>query len=131
VDAKKNHLETNKISWNAFKDKLVDRKIKSIITDFEVVLSSDKILVLKNDFVDKVLKFNKNLGLIENKWFELINEEIKMIATDAKNWEKEMNNYKEKLKEKEKYTYLPEPETRIDDDISNIFNESKVEIKEE
>ena len=131
VGAKKSILDTNKISWNKFIENNTDRKIKSLITDFELVLSSGDMLVFKNSFNDKVNKFNTNINLIENSFNDYNNSNYKIVATTSDNWENEMNRYKDNIRNNIKYSIIPEPDVAVDEDINSIFGKSKVEIKEE
>ena len=129
VSANKKLLQTNKGLWTEFVNSLENKKIKGMLLDTEIVLASDSILVIKTDFPGKADNINNNLSLIEEEFNKNTNMMYNLIAISNSNWQKEMEKYKENLKNNIAYKMLKEPSLDNDSTLDDIFSKQKIEIK--
>ena len=129
VEAKKELLTTNKNVWNEFINDLNNKKIKGMILDSEVVLSSKKIIVLKTNLDEKASQINNNLKIIEEYFNKYTSEDYKLISISIEKWNNEMEKYKENIKNNIKYQIMDEPSLNNDGIIDDIFVNKKIEIK--
>ncbi|MGN1379363.1 MAG: DNA polymerase III subunit gamma/tau [Bacilli bacterium] len=130
VDASKKYKIENTSNWEKFLDLVEDKKIKGLVEDTTVVLSSNSIIVLTSKIENMVNEINKNINIIEKKFNTMYNTNYKLIATSNKNWEIKMNEYKINLSKKISYNYIKEPEISSNyDEVSDIFDITKIEEK--
>ena len=129
VEAKKDLLTNNKAIWNEFINDLNNKKIKGMILDSEVVLSSKKIIVLKTNLDEKASQINNNLKIIEEYFNKYTSEDYKLISISIEKWNNEMEKYKENIKNNIKYQIMDEPSLNNDGIIDDIFVNKKIEIK--
>lgn len=143
--ADKTVLLENKEKWLDFNRKIsVKNKLKPIIIDNTVVLSSNEISILIDSQESIVNMFNMNLKEIEDEYEEKIGIKMKFIALTNDEWEKYKKEYIKKLKEKYVYQIMVEPSYQHDikenieeplkstsdsNEVLNIFNNDHVEIK--
>lgn len=130
VDASKKYKIENTSNWEKFLDLVEDKKIKGLVEDTTVVLSSNSIIVLTSKIENMVNEINKNINIIEKKFNTMYNTNYELIATSNKNWETKMNEYKINLSKKISYNYIKEPEMCSNyDEVSDIFDITKIEEK--
>ena len=130
VDASKKYKIENTNNWCKFVNLVEDKKIKGLIEDTIVVLSSNSIIVLTTKLENMVNEINKNINIIENNFNNMYNTNYELIATSNENWENKMNEYKINLSKKISYSYMKEPVLSSNyDDISDIFDIAKIEEK--
>lgn len=130
VSASKDYLNENKSSWKSFIKECDNKKLKGIIIDIEVVLSSDSYLVLKTDLEEKINLFNDELKKIEESYNKYTNKNYKLICIDEEKWQIEIEKYKKALSSGKKYELLKEPSKNCSEVITqNIFVEQKIEVK--
>ncbi len=131
VNAQKNYLEEAKKKIATFANSLnIDGKIKSIMLDSNVVVSSDTNLILTCANSHNVETANKMLSEIETAFKKELNYDYKMIFLTVENWNAERTKYIENLKNKKVYTYIEEPTAKdeLSTEINSVFDLSKVEI---
>ena len=127
--ANKKLLQANKRLWNEFVSNLSNKKIKGILLDTEIVLASDKILVIEADFQEKADLINNNLLNIEELLSRDQNQTYNLISISKNRWEKEVENYKNNIKNKIIYQIKEEPKLEIRSELDDIFQKQKIEIK--
>lgn len=130
INANKKFLEQAKGLWNEFIEKTTVKKVKALTLDFDVVLASDEIIILKNDFQDKVDKLNDQINYLENQFNKLVNTNYRIAGVNTEDWNQETENYKENKKNKIEYKYIEEDTPQIDGEIVDIFENDVIEIKE-
>lgn len=145
AEADKNQLIKFKENWKKFVKNISSSSVaKNFVIDCDVVLASSKINIVVHPQNSVVELFNKNLIDIENEYKDNLNINIKFIALTQEDWEMQKKEYVKKLKDGYVYTLIEEPETGIEesklsdisedeekksDNIIDIFDKSKVEIK--
>ena len=126
VSATKSMKEKNIIKWNEFLQTTNDKKLKGLLIDSNIVLSSSDIIILVVAMNEEAEIINENLDQIS----ESFNSSYKFAAISKDRWEKEMVLYKNNLKNNIKYVLKEEPkeEYQEDDIIDDIFDTSKIEV---
>lgn len=147
--ADKNLLKKCKETWTSFIQSLsVSDARKSMVIDAEVVMASPSIQILINSQASMVEMFNHNLTAIEQKYQDIYEVEIHLVALTLEEWEEYKKDYIKKLKEHYVYEWMEEPVPPIEEentvsnssieeettssdytDVLTIFSEDHVEIK--
>jgi len=131
VNAQKQYLQENKELINNYQNStVISGKIKSILLDSTLVVSSDKYIVLTCDNDSIASSANKEIDQIEQDLKKEFNKEIKVIFISYERWLKEKQKYIENLKKGVRYTFLEEPTISKTEEIelSDVFDKSKIEI---
>ena len=130
VNAKREFLGNNKQMFELIKNDVnIDGKIKSIITDCQVVAASDKNLIITcyNDHIAN--DSNKYIKAIETIILDTFQKNIKIIFISEEKWHIEKEKYIKNLKNNYKYEYIEEQNSLESDTIINdVFDISKVEV---
>lgn len=130
VNANKTYLNSIKENWDEFVDRIEDKKIKGMLLDATVVLASNEIIILKTDFEENSNTINENVCSVESEFNNFMSGNYKILAIPQEKWTKEMEKYKENLKNKVEYKYIEEPS--IDEEktmLNDIFSSQKIEVK--
>lgn len=125
VKANKQNLKESQEFWNKFVNEIKDKNIKGVISDSTCVLSSGDILVIKCPFQSSADKINGIINSIEKQINTELEKNIKLVAVSNERWNFEMDMFKNKMKNNEKYYYIDENNENFD----NIFKNSKIEVK--
>lgn len=128
VDAKKTRLAKAKEQWYNFVNESTSKKMKSLLSDSEIVLASDIILVIKTEIQDIVDEINENIEEITTKFNKKNDSILNFIAISSVRWEMEVKKYKENIKNKIKYNMIEEPKKK-EDLIDNVFDDKIVEMR--
>lgn len=145
AEADKKYLFDFKKKWNKFVNHQdLTESLKNFLIDCEIVLASPSINIAIHSQSSVAELFNQNLNEIEQKYKEIMEIPLKFVALSEENWNLEKKEYVKKIKAGDSYQLLEEPvmeqkkveETPLDglssssvDDIMNIFDASKLEIK--
>jgi DNA polymerase-3 subunit gamma/tau len=147
AEADKRYLGIAKSKWNNFITNISSTDaIKNLIVDCDVVLASPKIFILTNLQDSMVNLFNNDLFSIEQKFYDIIGENVKLLLLSVSDWNKEKEEYIKNLKDGYVYKYQDEPimndfsdevnnkgdvdtESNNELDIDDIFDKNKIEIK--
>ena len=131
VNAQKQYLEENKELINNYQNStIISGKIKSILLDSTLVVSSDKYIILTCDNDSIANSSNKEIAQIEQDLKNEFAKEIKVIFISYERWLKEKQKYIDNLKKGVRYNYKEEPTLSQTEDIelSDVFDKSKIEI---
>lgn len=141
--ADKNLLKNFKNTWNDFNTNIssID-SLKPVIIDSQIVLASSEINIITNAQQSIVELFNNSLKNIEKKYKTITEKDIHFIALTTDEWEVSKKEYIEKLRQNYVYKIVDEPtynteetednieeEQEISDEVLDIFDKDKVEIK--
>ena len=130
VSANKAYLQESKRIWDEFVKKTEDKRVRGMILDTEIVLSSDEIMVIKSDFQEKSDNINDNLMYIEQEFNLFSTRNYKLIAVSQDRWFSEMEKYKENIKNKIEYKIKKEPNTTDRTNVlDDVFTTQKIEIQ--
>ena len=130
IDASKKLKIENANNWEKFLSSIEDKKIKGLVEDTVVVLSSKKIIVLTSKIENMVNEINKNINVIEKKFNNMYNTNYELIATGIKNWDLQMEQFKNNISKNISYNYIEEPILSSNyEEVSDIFDISKIEEK--
>ena len=130
IDASKKLKIENANNWEKFLSSIEDKKIKGLVEDTVVVLSSKKIIVLTSKIENMVNEINKNINVIEKKFNNMYNTNYELIATSIKNWGLQMEQFKNNISKNISYNYIEEPILSSNyEEVSDIFDISKIEEK--
>lgn len=129
VDVNKNSLNEIIEIWTEFGEK----KISTLeLTDYAPVAASENYVIFTSDEESLANLFNIKASEIE-KQFKKKKKELKVVAISTESWTNAKEEYKQKLKRKEKYVYIEEPNI-IDENLEmkaqldDLFTEKIVEI---
>lgn len=130
VTATKSKKMENTTKWNEYINEVDSKKIKGLIEDTTLELSSDDIMVISSSIDSMVNNINSNLDNIEKSFNKKYNTNYHIIATSKNNWNIEIKNYKKNLENGQKYSMLEEPIKHDDiEDVLDIFAKEKIEKK--
>ena len=77
-----------------------------------------------------VNEINKNINVIEKKFNNMYNTNYELIATGIKNWDLQMEQFKNNISKNISYNYIEEPILSSNyEEVSDIFDISKIEEK--
>ena len=77
-----------------------------------------------------VKEINKNINVIEKKFNNMYNTNYELIATGIKNWDLQMEQFKNNISKNISYNYIEEPILSSNyEEVSDIFDISKIEEK--
>ena len=133
--ASRNDLLTMKDIWNNFIMDVDDAFIKGLVSDTEVVASSDAYAIVEVTIPHKDKELMENLDSLENNFNKFSNLNYKLVFLEDKNWILEKNEYVKKIKEGYKYTLIEEnildkDVSNVDvSDVSDIFDINKIEVE--
>lgn len=132
VSASKESLEKAKELLNNLKNDLnITGKVKSIIEDAQVVVASEKIVVLSMLSDHLAEDANENILAIEKAFNSIINEDskIKLVFISENKWIIEKNKYIGNLKKGYVYKEICENEdNQMQEKLTDVFDLSKIEI---
>ncbi len=114
VKASKNYLNSIKESWQTYLDKLTRKKLKGLLLDLDVVLASDKYVVLKSSFENTVKEVNNSLIVIEESFNKITDLDYRFIAISDELWGKKTEEYKQNIRNNVVYTLMSEPDNNND-----------------
>ena len=130
VKASKNYLNSIKKSWQTYLDKLTRKKLKGLLLDLDVVLASDKYVVIKSSFENTVKEVNNSLIVIEESFNKITDLDYRFIAITDELWGKKTEEYKQNIRNNVVYTLMSEPENNSDTGLLNdVFNDIKIEVQ--
>lgn len=127
VDANRNSLAKLQKIWNDMDKSRVESIDLSIYTP---TAASENYAIFKVEDSSLADLFNIKAETIEKQLIKN-NITIKVVALSEKDWQKEKEQYKEKLQKNIKYRYIEEPfenEYSKIGDINNLFADSPIEI---
>jgi hypothetical protein len=105
----------------------IDGKIKSALLDSNVVVASDKYIVISCENEHDAKRSNLLVNDIEKTINDNIHKELKLVFISSKLWEKLKNEYIINKKNGKKYELI-EIDKKDDIIINEVFDISKVEI---
>ncbi len=118
---------TNK--WSDFINYLIlkDKSLISILADIEVLAASDKYALISSKIDSTNDLINSSVLLIEKYYNEYCDSNIKFAAINNELWLKEVENYRNNVKNKIKYSYIDEPEIVMDNSDDEVTHETTSE----
>ena len=128
--AKKQKLTENKPKWSEYIENVASKKIKGMLMDTDIVLSSENIIVIKTDLEENAQLINDNLLEISEEFKKAFDLDYLFIAVHNDYWDKKVEEYKENKAKGIKYKLMEEP--KFDEKsmvLDDVFSLNKVEIK--
>ena len=102
--------------WNTLTDYLLDSKYKEIagsLKDATIGVVSDKNILLVTKYESLIDKIYSKISLCEELINKITNMNLKIVIILESDFQKEVNNYKSHLADKNYYTYQEETEDMI------------------
>ena len=102
--------------WNTLTDYLLDLKYKEIagsLKDATIGVVSDKNILLVTKYESLIDKIYSKISLCEELINKITNMNLKIVIILESDFQKEVNNYKSHLADKNYYTYQEETEDMI------------------
>ena len=139
VNANKLDKERLVKKWKEFIDEIkkTDTTLHMAIVDSNVIVASDKYLMLKTISDSSASLINSKLEVLENRFNESTNENYKCIAISEEKWNLQKEKYIKNLRNKVKYEYINEisivnnNENELESIVSNVFNNITIETDKE
>lgn len=136
VDATKMELNIIKPIWNDFIKEAEEGFIKGLISDTIPTTASNKYAIIVSQIPHKDEEIMNNIKLIEDKFLEFSNKDLKLVFISEEEWLIVKEEYIKNLKNGYKYEYISEEEDKnnIKDDIdmsgvADVFDINKIEIE--
>lgn len=133
VTADKKYLIETKPKWDEFVRTVDNPIVKGLLSDTEVVMASDKYLILKCLISHVEDEINAKLESIEDLFNKQTKNSFKMVFISEQKWQEEKEKYIVNLKNKYKYTFIEETSsdenTSDINEISDVFDINKIEVE--
>ena len=139
-NAQKRYLLEAKEIWPVFITKLENKSLVNILIDINIVVASDKIIILCGKSDGTINLINENLIEIEKEFKKITNKNYNFIAINESKWNEEKQNYIQNIKNGVKYSYIKEEPTEnieekqeekssIEEVALNLFDKDKIELE--
>ncbi len=130
VEASKDDKKAISSKWIDFMNYLMsyDRNVVSLLADTSVLAASSKYVLIQSKSVNTNSLINDSIDKIESYYKDYSGIMYKFAAVEDDLWKKEVENYRNNIKNKIKYSYIDE---KIDESNSNgleiVKSESDIE----
>ena len=128
VEATKNDKSALSKQWNDFIKFLMkkDKSLVSLLADTIILTASCKYVLIESKIDSTNELINNNIVTLEDYFFEFSGNKLKFAAINSEIWQKETEKYRFNLKNKIKYSYVPEDEE--ESAVSNNDNDSNSDL---
>ena len=128
VEATKNDKSVLSKQWDDFIKFLMkkDKSLVSLLADTIILTASCKYVLIESKIDSTNELINNNIVTLEDYFFEFSGNKLKFAAINSEIWQKETEKYRFNLKNKIKYSYVPEDEE--ESAISNNDNDSNSDL---
>ena len=128
VAASKEYKSKVTDSWVDFMNYLIkkDRSLVSILADCVVLAASDKYILLSAPVTSTIDLVNDKIDTIEGLYSEFLGNNYRFAAISSDLWKKEVEKYRNNVKNKIKYSYMEESISSNIDSIESEVDESTV-----
>ena len=115
--------------WPDFINYLIlkDKSLISLLADIEVLAASDKYALISSKIDSTNDLINSDILIIEKYYNEFASTDIKLAAISNDLWMKEVENYRNNIKNKIKYSYMDEPEIILEESSDEVTHETTSE----
>lgn len=115
--------------WSDFINYLIlkDKSLISILADVEVLAASDKYALISSKVDSTNDLINSNIIAIEKYYNEFSGNNVRFVAVNNELWLKEVEKYRNNIKNKIKYSYIDEPEIVVENTTEEVTHETTSE----
>lgn len=137
--AQKNYLTELKNLWQEISISPIPDDIINLLVDSNIVAASDTNVIISTNLESTAILINKRIQEIGEYLCEFFNQELSFIALSEEEWQKEKQEYVNKIKSGFKYQMLDEPDiveqtsdlnqdTSMEKVAQELFDHDKIEI---
>jgi len=131
VDCTKDQKNNLSHKWVEFLNDILnkDRSLVSLLADTSILAASKEYALIQSKTDSTNALINQQIEKIEKYYNELFNENLRFAALDSTLWQKEVEKYRNNLKNKIKYKYIQE-ETKDNKQSVDLGNNKKESVEE-
>ena len=118
--------------WIEFMNFLIkkDRNLVSLLADSEVLAASDQYILISSPVASTASLINEKIGILENLFKDFDGNSYRFAALDNDLWKKEVEKYRNNVKNKIKYIYMEENIVQKDEPNEHVMVSESSDIED-